>query len=40
MLRIAFWNIERGLELYDIKLFLTDKGRFMTNCGRAQESGE
>ena len=29
-LRVAFWNIERGLELDDIQLFLTDKDRFMT----------
>jgi len=29
-LRVAFWNIERGLELDDIKLFLTDKDRFMS----------
>lgn len=28
-LRVAFWNIERGLELDDIELFLTDKDRFM-----------
>jgi endonuclease/exonuclease/phosphatase family metal-dependent hydrolase len=28
-LRVAFWNIERGLELDDIKLFLTDKDAFM-----------
>jgi endonuclease/exonuclease/phosphatase family metal-dependent hydrolase len=28
-LRIAFWNIERGLELDDIQLFLTDRERFM-----------
>ena len=28
-LRVAFWNIERGLELDDILLFLTDKERFM-----------
>jgi len=28
-LRVAFWNIERGLELDDIQLFLTDKERFM-----------
>jgi len=29
-LRVEFWNIERGLELDDIKLFLTDKDRFMS----------
>jgi hypothetical protein len=28
-LRVAFWNIERGLELDDIQLFLTDKDAFM-----------
>jgi endonuclease/exonuclease/phosphatase family metal-dependent hydrolase len=28
-LRVAFWNIERGLELDNIQLFLTDKDRFM-----------
>jgi endonuclease/exonuclease/phosphatase family metal-dependent hydrolase len=28
-LRVALWNIERGLELDDIKLFLTDKEHFM-----------
>jgi endonuclease/exonuclease/phosphatase family metal-dependent hydrolase len=28
-LRVAFWNIERGLELDDIELFLTDKSAFM-----------
>ncbi len=28
-LRVASWNIERGLELDDIILFLTDKDRFM-----------
>src|SRR5579862_8959863 len=28
-LRVALWNIERGLELDDIQLFLTDKERFM-----------
>jgi endonuclease/exonuclease/phosphatase family metal-dependent hydrolase len=28
-LRVAFWNIERGLELDYIKLFLTDKDAFM-----------
>jgi endonuclease/exonuclease/phosphatase family metal-dependent hydrolase len=27
-LRIAFWNIERGLELHDIQLLLTDKKAF------------
>src|ERR1700676_1067658 len=28
-LRVSCWNIERGLELDDIQLFLTDKDRFM-----------
>src|SRR5690348_3565303 len=28
-LRVAFWNIERGLELDDIQLFLKDKNAFM-----------
>jgi len=28
-LRVAFWNIERGLELDDIRPFLTDKYHFM-----------
>jgi len=28
-LRVAFWNIERGLELDDIELFLTDKNAFI-----------
>jgi hypothetical protein len=28
-LRVAFWNIERGLELDYIKLFLSDKDAFM-----------
>ena len=28
-LRVALWNIERGLGLDDMKLFLTDKERFM-----------
>jgi hypothetical protein len=28
-LRVAFWNIERGLELDYIQLFLTDKDAFM-----------
>jgi len=42
-LRVAVWNIERGLELDDILLFLTDKDRFMakveTERKKAQESG-
>jgi endonuclease/exonuclease/phosphatase family metal-dependent hydrolase len=43
-LRIAFWNIERGLELDYIQLFLTDKDRFMAEAAeqrkKAQESGK
>jgi len=42
-LRVAFWNIERGLELDDIKLLLTDKDRFMAKVAEerdhAKESG-
>ena len=43
-LRVAFWNIERGLELDDIQLFLTDKDRFVTKVAEerkhAHESGK
>jgi endonuclease/exonuclease/phosphatase family metal-dependent hydrolase len=43
-LRVAFWNIERGLGLDDIKLFLTDKDRFMAKVSeerqRAKEAGK
>ena len=43
-LRIAFWNIERGLELDDIQLFLTDKERFMAKVAEegqhAKERGK
>ena len=43
-LRVAFWNIERGLELDDIQLFLTDKDRFMARVAEerkhAKESGK
>lgn len=43
-LRVAFWNIERGLELDDIKLFLTDKERFLAKVEeerkKAKESGQ
>jgi endonuclease/exonuclease/phosphatase family metal-dependent hydrolase len=43
-LRVAFWNIERGLELDDILLFLTDKNRFITKVEeerkKAKESGK
>jgi endonuclease/exonuclease/phosphatase family metal-dependent hydrolase len=42
-LRVAFWNIERGLELDDILLFLTDKDRSMAQMAaerqHAEESG-
>jgi len=42
-LRIACWNIERGLELDDIQLFLTDRDRFMAKVEeerkRAKDSG-
>jgi hypothetical protein len=36
-LRVAFWNIERGLELDDIQLFLTDKERFMAKVAEDRE---
>lgn len=43
-LRVAFWNIERGLELDDIQLFLTDKDRFMAKVEEerkhAKEAGK
>lgn len=43
-LRVAFWNIERGLELDDIKLFLSDKDAFMTKVkeerAKAKEGGK
>ena len=43
-LRVACWNIERGLELDDILLFLTDKDHFMAKVEeerkRAKESGK
>lgn len=43
-LRVVYWNIERGLELDDIKLFLTDKDRFMAKVAvernHAKESGK
>jgi endonuclease/exonuclease/phosphatase family metal-dependent hydrolase len=42
-LRVACWNIERGLELDDMQLFLTDKDRFMAKVEeerkKAKESG-
>ena len=43
-LRVAFWNIERGLELDDIQLFLTDKNAFMAEVEeerkKASENGQ
>jgi endonuclease/exonuclease/phosphatase family metal-dependent hydrolase len=43
-LRVACWNIERGLKLDDIQLFLTDKDRFMAKVEaerkKAKESGQ
>jgi endonuclease/exonuclease/phosphatase family metal-dependent hydrolase len=43
-LRVAFWNIERGLELDYIQLFLKDKDAFMTKVAeerkKAKESGK
>lgn len=43
-LRLACWNIERGLELDDMLLFLTDKDRFMDKVEaerkKAKESGQ
>jgi endonuclease/exonuclease/phosphatase family metal-dependent hydrolase len=43
-LRVACWNIERGIELDDMLLFLTDKDRFMAEVQaerkKAQEGGQ
>ena len=43
VLRVAFWNIERGLHLDDIQLLLSDKERFMARVAEerqhAKESG-
>ena len=43
-LRVAFWNIERGLELDDIELFLTDKNAFMAKVeeerAKAKQDGK
>jgi endonuclease/exonuclease/phosphatase family metal-dependent hydrolase len=36
-LRVALWNIERGLELDEIQLFLTDKERFMAKVAEERE---
>src|ERR1700744_1973328 len=43
-LRVAFWNIERGLELDNIQLFLPDKDAFMAKVEaerkKAKKSGK
>lgn len=43
-LRVAFWNIERGLEVDYIEMFLTDKDAFMAKIAeerkKATESGK
>jgi hypothetical protein len=43
-LRVAFWNIERGLELDSIQLFLRDKDAFMAKVkeerNKAEQSGK
>jgi len=43
-LRVAFWNIERGLEIDNILLFIRDKDAFMANLEeqrkKAKESGK
>lgn len=43
-LRVAFWNIERGLEFDDIHLFLSDKDAFMAKVkeerSKAKQSGK
>jgi endonuclease/exonuclease/phosphatase family metal-dependent hydrolase len=43
-LRVAFWNIERGLGLEDIKMSLTDKDRFVVKAteerAKAKEAGK
>ncbi len=43
-LRVAYWNIERGLELDEMLLFLTDSARFMARVAQerthAQEIGQ
>ena len=36
-LRVALWNIERGLELDEIQLFLTDRERFMAKVAEERE---
>jgi endonuclease/exonuclease/phosphatase family metal-dependent hydrolase len=44
VLRVAFWNVERGLELDDIQLLLTDSDRFMAKVReerkQAKETGK
>lgn len=39
-LRVAFWNIERGLELDDIELFLKDKNAFMAKVAEEREKAK
>jgi endonuclease/exonuclease/phosphatase family metal-dependent hydrolase len=39
-LRVAFWNIERGLELDDIELFLTDKDAFMARVKEERQKAK
>jgi endonuclease/exonuclease/phosphatase family metal-dependent hydrolase len=39
-LRIAFWNIERGLELDYIKMFLTDKDHFMAEVAEERSKAK
>jgi endonuclease/exonuclease/phosphatase family metal-dependent hydrolase len=39
-LRVAFWNIERGLELDDIQLFLTDPDRFMSKVAEERKKAK
>ena len=39
-LRVALWNIERGLELDYIELFLTNKDAFMAKGGRGAQRGK
>jgi len=39
-LRVAFWNIERGLELDYIELFLTDRDAFMAKVKQEREEAK
>ncbi len=39
-LRVAFWNIERGLELDYIELFLTDKDAFMAKIEKERKEAK